>query len=326
MPRLRPYLRRATRQSAGGLPPGDALGARARRLDLPRLLGARQAGLRAAAALTLALVAACTAVKLGYNKLDWIAQWQIGRLVDLDPPQKQLLDSRFREVWGWHRATQLKLYVADLRELAATTDRALTAPQVQAYMERGRAHMARTLQEAVPDTAQLLQSLDDAQVRELVDHLAERRRDAREENEDLSAAQLVERSTDTMLKQLKRWIGSPTREQKQRVRAWAEARRYNGTMFGQYQEAWGAAFTEALAHRREPDFASRLSALFAGGRVPGSAAFERQQEHNRKQLAALLSDLSATLTPEQRQHFRQRLLELASDLDELAAQSASAAR
>jgi hypothetical protein len=44
------------------------------------------------------LVAAtgCSSVKFGYNRLDWIVSWQLGRFVDLDRQQKELVTERLR--------------------------------------------------------------------------------------------------------------------------------------------------------------------------------------------------------------------------------------
>ena len=74
--------------------------------------GARQTGLREArrlkplrllaVACTLLAVAGCSGLKFGYNRLDWIASWQLGRFVDLDPEQEKLFGQRFKAFWSWH--------------------------------------------------------------------------------------------------------------------------------------------------------------------------------------------------------------------------------
>lgn len=281
---------------------------------------------RVAALLLAALLTGCQAIKLTYNNLDWLAGWQLARFVDLAPPQKSLFDDRFREFWGWHRATQLVIYAQDLRQLATDAGRPLTPAQVEAYMERGRAHMARAMQEAVPNIAQILRTFDASQVEELLENLAERREKSRKESLDLSRKELAERAEEQMIKNLKRWIGSPNRAQRSRIREWAAARQYAGTIWHQYQEAWAAGFTQALAHRNEPQFDDQLRAFFDGGEVPYREDMEKVRTHNRRLLIGVLADLSAMLTPEQRRRFEDNLRELAADLDELAAQTRAATR
>lgn len=270
-------------------------------------------------------IAGCASIKFGYNRLDWIAGWQLGRFVDLDPEQEKLFDERFRVFWHWHRTTQLTLYVRDLRELAALVDQPLAADQVERYLKLSQDHAGRALQEIVPDTARVLQTFDDDQVKELLANMAEKRRDRAEESADMTAEELREEAEAQMVRSLKRWIGAPTRDQERRIRDWAHERQYAGSVWHQYQEAWASAFTETLAHRRDPDFQQRLSVLFDHGRVPYSDEMEKVQEHNRRLWIGLMADLSASLDARQRKHLRQKLTELAGDLDELAKQSQRAA-
>lgn len=276
---------------------------------------------RGLVAVALALLAACNAIKLTYNNLDWIALWQVGRFVDLEPPQKALFDQRFHDFWAWHRGTQLKLYVADLRDLAAKVDRPLGVEQVDDYLTRSTGHLGRALREAVPDTARVLQTFDDRQAAELTDRLARRREERRKESDRLSDAQIREQAEDQMDRSLKRWIGSLTRDEKARVRRWAQERQYAGTVWYQYQEAWASAFTEVLHHRRERDFEARLAALFREAKLPYSDEMARVQAHNRRKWIELLADLSAQLTPDQREHLRGKLLDLAADLEELSTEA-----
>lgn len=271
-------------------------------------------------ALALATLAGCSALKLSYNRLDWIAAWQIGRFVDLAPPQQALFEQRFRDVWQWHRGTQLELYVRDLRELAATLERPLGAPRVEEYLDRSQDHLGRLLQELVPDTARVLQTFDEEQTAELVGKLAKRRRERAEESEGMTAEELRADAEERMIRNVKRWIGAPNREQKARIRRWANERAYAGSIWQQYQEAWAAAFTEVLAHRREAGFEQRLSTLFDNARVPYGEEMAKVQAHNRHAWIGVMADLSAMLTPEQRRHLQARLREFAADLEELARQ------
>lgn len=272
------------------------------------------------APLAVLLLAGCAGFKLSYNHLDFIAGWQVNRFVDLEPTQKRLFDDRFDDFWRWHRGTQLELYAADLRELIPAVERPLTAAQVQVYLERSREHLGRAMREAVPDTARLLQTLDDAQAAELVENLAERRRERAEEERDLDENELRERAAGQMEDNLERWIGSLSRDQLKRVDRWAAERRYAGTIWAQYQEAWAAAFAQVLVHRHEPDFPKRLGELFREPRLPGRAEMQALQDHNRGLWVALLADLSGTLTERQRRHLRERLATVADDLDELSRQ------
>jgi hypothetical protein len=266
------------------------------------------------------LLGGCSALKLSYNNLDWLVEWRLGRYVDLQPPQKELFDRGFRDLWSWHRGTQLKLYAGDLRELAQAAERPLSPQQVETYLALATEHAARALREAVPDTARILQTFSDAQVAELLESLAKRRRKQAEEEKDLDAQDLIERAEEQMNKNLKRWLGPLGKEQKRRVAEWARSRQYADGIWHQYQEAWAEAFTAVLAHRAEPDFPVHLGELFREAKVPYGETMARMQAHNRRLFIELMSQLSRTLSAEQRRHLQGKLRELADDLEELAAQ------
>jgi len=273
--------------------------------------------------LILALLAGCSAPKLAYNNLDWLVGWQVGRYVDLQPPQKALLESGFRAFWGWHRSTQLRLYAKDLRELAATAERPLQPEQVSGYVVRTGEHAMRALREATPDVARMLASMDDAQVAAMLERLAERRRERYEEEDELDAEELQEKAQEQMEKNLKRWIGSLSRGQKDRVAAWTRERQYAGSIWRQYEEDWAALFAELLTHRRAPGFEARLAQLFQEPKLPHRAQMSQMQAHNRAVWIRMLADISGSLSESQRRLFQERLRELASDFDELAAETAA---
>jgi hypothetical protein len=280
---------------------------------------------RLACLVVLATLTGCSAIKLSYNKLDWIAAWQLSRFVDLEPEQQALFDARFRDFWQWHRGTQLSLYAKDLREVAVAVDKPLAAAQIEQYLKRSQDHLGRALQEIVPDTARVLQTFDDDQVAELLENMAERREDRARESADLTLEELQEEAQDQMIRNLKRWIGRPNREQQRRIEDWSRERKYAGTVWHQYQEAWARAFTDVLAHRRDPDFQQRLAALFDNARLPYDEEMAKVQKHNRTVWIGVMADLSAMLTAAQRAELQTRLRELAADFDELAARPQQAA-
>jgi hypothetical protein len=276
---------------------------------------------RLLALFVLVAVTGCSSVKLGYNRLDWLVSWQLNRFVDLDRQQKEVVAERLRVAWDWHRGTQLTLYARDLRELAARAERPLDAAEVERWLAVSQEHASRTLREVVPDIARVLGTFSDAQVRELLRNMAERRAERAGESAELTAAELRERAGKQMLKNLKRWMGPATREQRQRVEQWSNERLYAGTVWQQYEEAWAAAFSDVLLHRDAPDFGQRLAVLFDDARAPYAEDMERLQQHNRKAWVGLMADLSASLADKQRRHLRDRLDDLAADLEALAAQA-----
>ena len=280
----------------------------------------RRARLLAATA-ALALLASCSATKLAYNRLDWLVAWEIGKVVELEGQSQQLFKAGFTSLWQWHRSTQLQAYARDLREVADAAGKPVTEEQLRAWWERGAAHGRRLLDEAMPPSARVLQALDDAQVREMLKNMSEQRREETADELERSAEETREEVARSRLRGLRRWLGPLSDAQEQLVRDWAAARRSEPVLWQRYGEQWEKAFAATLATRGEPGFEQRVRDVFDRPELPDSEAVRALNEHNRDQFLKLLARLAPTLSEPQRRHLRKKLVGLAEDLEELAAQA-----
>ena len=280
---------------------------------------------RAAAMLGLALLAGCSATKLVYNHLDWVASMRVGKYVDLEGPSKVLFHRGFESLWQWHRGTQLSLYARDLRELAAAAQQPLSREQVGAYLKRASQHATRLFDEALPASAQVFAAMDDAETRELVANINEERDERIAEDAAMTPEDLRRRDAKDMAKSLKRWLGPLDDAQRQRIEAWSHQRHYDHALAQAYYGHWMQQFQDTLDARARPEFPARFRALFAEPDVAERAAFQAQREFNNQQWIALMSDLTQTLSAAQRQHFQHELRDLAADLDALATDTRQAA-
>lgn len=272
-------------------------------------------------ALCALALAACAAFKVGYNNLDWFVSWQAGKYVDLGGPQQALLERGVESLWRWHRSTQLKLYARDLRELAETTT-PLSRAQVENYLERSNQHVERAVREAMPELVKVIRAMDDAQIAEVLENVSEKREARAEEQAELSVEEQQELAAKKMLKNWKRWLGSASREQKQRIETWAASRQYGPALWQTYyQKKWTDAFAAALASRQQAEFPERLGKLFLEPGTRGDKAIQALQAHNRRAWVDLMSDLSGTLSAAQRRHFQGELRDLIGDLEALQSEA-----
>jgi len=279
----------------------------------------------ALAATALALLTCCSTTKLAYNRLDWLASWEIGKYVELEGQSKVLFDSGFASVWQWHRSTQLMAYARDLREIAEASAGPVTTEQIRGYMQRAREHGFRLLEEAVPPTARFLQALDDAQVKDLLENMAEERTEQAEEEAERSPAEARAESIRNMTRGLRRWLGGLSDEQKKLVGDWAAARRDEPALWHRYGEQWAVAFGQLLATRARPDFEASVRDLFSEPDLPGAPAIRELRAHNRETFAEFLGRLAPTLNDRQRRQFHDKLVDFAGDLEELAHPTRAAA-
>lgn len=281
----------------------------------------RLSGLRAATLVVAALaIAGCTS-SLFYNRLDTVARWYVGNLVTLDENQQNALGEWLGQTLAWHRGSELKRYEVFLRDIAGKVasgpDPALypkSAQQAEAFMQDLAGRLA-------PEAAGLLLSLKPAQIDELLANLEKRDLEELDEERERTDADRLKRRTRSLTRQLERWTGAATTEQK------AIIERTVGTMtaaglLGEDEEwfasqsAWRKELKAALGSGN--DNRSQVEALLRDPARSHSAAHVQAEAAERQQFLDLVIELDATLTEKQRATLSRKLGELADDLDSLS--------
>lgn len=126
----------------------------------------RMAGIILAAAVALAL-AACSAIRLGYNALPNLAYWWLDGYVDLQDAQAANVRQQLESLLAWHRANELPRVVDFLARMERIVPGDITPPQACAFLDEARARLAAAGAHAEPDATALAMGLDPRQLRQL---------------------------------------------------------------------------------------------------------------------------------------------------------------
>jgi hypothetical protein len=264
-------------------------------------------------------LAGCT--NFFYNRLDTLAAWYVQDLVSLDDSQRSDLRTWLNETLQWHRRSELIRYAKFLRELAATSARPGNASTYKSVEDQVEGFGARLIEQAAPDAARLMMNLTPEQIDELEANLAEK---ARERNEKNLAAQAegkwhAKRARD-IEKQLKRWTGAVTKEQKQLIAQlstqfqstttdWLESQeRWRHAMFGALRERFTAGQSPAVVEER-------ILTLLRTPEAQWTRAYQAKATQNREQSLTVLGAIDASLTAAQRAHLQRELIQLAEQLE-----------
>ncbi len=281
-----------------------------------RLTG-RTGGLRAAALAVAALaIASCTS-SLFYNRLDTVARWYVGNLVTLDESQQTALREWLGATLAWHRGSELKRYEDFLRDVAgkvATGPDAALYPELVQKVESFMQDLAGRL---APEAAGLLLSLQPAQIDELLANLEERDREELDEERERTDADRLKRRTRSLTRQLERWTGTATTEQKAIIERTVGAMTAAGLLdeddeWFASQAAWRKELKAALGSGN--DSRTQVEALLRDPSRSHSAAHVQAEAAERRQFLDLVIELDATLTDKQRATLSRKLGELADDL------------
>ena len=267
------------------------------------------------------LVAACTAVKVGYNNADTLITHSADSYFDLDDDQAELVRTRVRELMRWHRRTQLAAYSELIQRAQSRVGGKVTTADVLGFQHEINGLMATIGERAAPDIAQLSTKVKPAQIDHFANKLAESTRKARRElvrangGDDQRATKSIERAEE--------WFGTLNREQIEMVRASLAAR-------PEAQQWWIAERERrqrdavtllrriAAEHPDEATATRWWRAYFAEIAEPRDPERRARVLQYREQNAALIAQLINSATPVQRTTVAKKLRGYADDFTTLA--------
>lgn len=172
----------------------------------------------------MALVAACSTIRFSYNHGDTLLYWWLDAYVDFEGDQSDWVKRDIRELFQWHRKTQLQDYAALLgkyqRQLAGNPTQ---ADLVNAYKEiRSRTEVLAL--HAVPDMADLALSLTPDQIQQMEERFEKKNNEYRRKFVSGSVEKRNEARFDKSMEQFKLWFGDFSREQEAALRRASDAR------------------------------------------------------------------------------------------------------
>jgi hypothetical protein len=282
---------------------------------------ARQALLVIMASLVLC---ACTRVDLAYRNLDVIVPWTLGDYLDMNRAQKGWFNERLKEHLRWHCAAQLPANLAWLDKLAqmVANDRVTDAELIARTTEAKQA-IAEVAREITPSAVQLLQGLDDNQVRAMRQSFADDLRKRRAEFVEPALAKQVSDRAKRMQKRLLPWFGTLNDAQGQRIDAWSLGLGEQNRQWIDNREHWQGLFLTALQQRKGAEFPDRLAQLLQQREQLWTPEYKSAFHQTETATRQLLIGLIADSTPAQRQQIQQKLQELRQDFKELKCMQAA---
>lgn len=283
----------------------------------------------------LALLVACSTVRLAYNQAPTLMYWWIDEYADLNDAQSAVLRRDIDQFLGWHRRTELPGYGVLLQQWQALAPHDMNAAQVCTQFDAVRAALQRAGEKGVEPLARLALSLTPEQQAHLQRHQEKGNKTFEKDFLRGSPEQRLNKRLDQAVSRSETLYGSLSREQRELLRA------------GLQQSPFDAQASLQERMRRQADLRQTVQALqsnpavlvsSAEGAAPSPSALaasrqllgrvwqsplssaraysEAMVEHGCAQFAALHNSTS----PEQRRHAVRVLKDYETDLRVLAAQ------
>ncbi|MGF0239222.1 DUF6279 family lipoprotein [Rhodococcus sp. IEGM1300] len=272
-----------------------------------------------AVVLTLSLaLGGCSRMGLAYRNLDVIIPWTLSDYLDMNGEQKGWFNERLKEHLSWHCTTQLPGYLGWLDRLQAMVQtNQVTDAALQTRTQEAKQAIAQTAREITPSAIELLQGLDDNQVAEMNEAFAKDQRKRQEEYLKPSLEQQIKERSERMAKRLGDWLGPLSPTQQQRVVAWSNALGDQNTQWIANRVHWQKQFSAAVAQRQSPEFAQRIETLLVNRESLWTPAYREAYANTEAQARALIVDLMAQSTPDQRQRLLKKIDGVRKDFNDL---------
>src|SRR5450759_2871290 len=168
--------------------------------------------------LLVALIAGCSALRLGYRQADTLLAWRANEYFDLNPLQKHELDVRLEPLLIWHRYEQLPEYAAFLATAIKKAQAGLKHDDIVWFVDGFKARYRVIVSHGAVDAAEMLAALAPEQIVALQKRWDKDNRKFVSENElDGSLEKRKRARLKKSLSQIVDWTGSLTSAQEQKI-------------------------------------------------------------------------------------------------------------
>ncbi len=276
--------------------------------------------------LSLSLVlTACNRVGLAYRNLDVIIPWTLNDYVDMHAGQKSWFNDTLKAHLAWHCTTQLPVYLDWLDRLQQMVDtQQVTDAALQTRTLEAKQAIAEIAQAVTPSAIELLQGLDDQQVKDMNDALAKDLRKRQDEYLKPPLDQQIKERAQRMSKRLDAWIGPLSSRQQNRVMAWSIALGEQNAHWIGNRAHWQAQFIDAVQQRHSADFPQRIQRLLVDRESLWTPEYRAAYTQTETEARSLIVDLMAQSTAPQRLKLTQKIDSVRSDFKALKCLKAAA--
>lgn len=269
--------------------------------------------------LLLVALSACT-TKMAYNFLDWAIEWKVQRLVKLHGEQKVLTKNAIQDFHHWHRTTQLPQYADYLRQLQTRLNGgSVSAKAVHAETDKIQLLVDQSVEKVLPDATEVLSTLNDEQVKELLASVAEERDEYKDEYVDPSTRKRQKTYYKKFLKHAQDWLGPLSKEQKAKVESWSKTLEPFEELNLQQQQIWEEKLAAILTQREDKTaLLAGLKTLMFHRTDDWQPNLEEILDRNQEMTYELISELLNGMDEKQRVHMNKKIEDYVKLFGELA--------
>lgn len=268
----------------------------------------------------LVFLTSCSSTKLAYNLLDVLIQWQIGKYVSLNKDQKEQSKQAIDEFHQWHRTTQLPRYSAYINQFLGRLDeKPFTGESIHAETDEVQLLLDTSMEKFLPILTSLVMTFDEEQCQEVLDTMAEKQEEYKEEYVDISDEKKIDKRKTDLMDELGYFFGRFSKDQKALIDEWAKQMHpFEAHTLKQY-DLWSERLQEAFAVRQDRELLQeKLRAIVLYRTDDWDPELEAVLDKNQEITYNVIAQLINTQTEKQRRKFEHKLNEFEQDFLELS--------
>ena len=266
------------------------------------------------------VLAACSVSRLAYLNAPPLAMWYIGGYVDLNDTQKAFVKDRLARAISWHRQAELPQYQRSIEGLITKVNVKVSLDDARSTYGQARDFYHRSIEHLLPDIAEFMGTLDAAQIAQIEKKFAEDNKKIVKESTAGSMDERRAKRAKKYVEQFEDWTGHLTGAQREIIINGARTlpdmtderlgdRRYRQGEF--LQLVRGKAPREEIVKQLR-----RLLIDTDGWR---RADYTKKLRDRDEMVIETISELSSTLSPEQRASVQRKMQGYVKDINSIVA-------
>jgi hypothetical protein len=256
--------------------------------------------------------------KLAYNNADWLANWYIDDYLDLTLDQNQLLSLELESVLEWHRKTQLPKYKKRLLTISSDLNSLPMSEDTWLQHFNGITEFWNIARHEISlRSAKLAPLLNENQVEYLFIKLKEKNQKRLDEVNDQSIAEYREERFEKLEETVEDYLGSLTEKQRQAILDFTQNAKITELQWFNSKVDLQAAMKDAFKQETAETLTQQLFLLMDNPDQFKSESLLSAYEYNRQLLVMMLHKLTASLSAEQVDHFKNEINSLVQTIDEI---------
>jgi len=267
--------------------------------------------------LLVAILSGCSATQFIYNRVDILIRWYLDDYVSLDRDQQARFTTRLDALLEWHRLEELPVYVVLLDDALVILDNGVSLDATRAMAARIESAAIRLQDRFLELLLSTGEDLTPAQRASFIETLWAKQEEFEADRlarDDAAYRDDLEARFD---KQLRRYLGPLTDEQKSRLRQGVAAMTRLDHYWLQDRRVWISALSEILLSD-EPNWVEPVRALIASRDEALLPEYRDGIDHNGEVILQLSRDVLLLRSDKQDKKLRARLTALRDDLAALS--------